>query len=163
MTSQLNRLIGESKTKFHPFHAFVVHDPDLQWNALEGVRVLLETNFNATDQVEYQITRTYIMCNTENNDTQERMGSFYAGLRNPAITQDFQLFNRQLFVNRVHILLENVNEQLLYNGRDTKWEFESLQSVVINVQSTIFRTHQILRDQNLQGRIRKFRQTFELQ
>jgi hypothetical protein len=103
------------------------------------------------------------MCNTENNDTQERMGSFYAGLRNPAITQDFQLFNRQLFVNRVHILLENVNEQLLYNGRDTKWEFESLQSVIINVQSTIFRTHQILRDQNLQGRIRKFRQTFELQ
>ncbi len=57
--------------------AFVVHDRDLLWNALERVRVLLETDFNPTDEIEYQITGTYVLQNTENNDTQECVGSFY--------------------------------------------------------------------------------------
>jgi len=51
----------------------------------------------------------------------------------------------------------------LYNGRDTKWEFESLQSVIINTQTTVFKNHRVLHDRNMQGRRRKFRQTFELQ
>jgi hypothetical protein len=57
----------------------VVHNPDLHRNALERVRVLLETDFNPTDQIDYQITGTYVLRNTENNDTREWVGSFYAG------------------------------------------------------------------------------------
>ncbi len=102
--------------------AFVVHNPDLRRNALERVRVLLETDLNPTDSIDYQLTGTYVLRNTENNDTCEWVGSFYASLHNPAVLQDFQLFDRHLFVNTVHNLLENVDEQLLYNGRDTKWE-----------------------------------------
>jgi hypothetical protein len=40
--------------------AFVVHNPDLPRNALERVRVLLETDFNPTDQIDYQITGMYV-------------------------------------------------------------------------------------------------------
>jgi hypothetical protein len=143
--------------------AFVVYNREERWNALERIRVLLETDFNPTDEIDYQITGTYVLRNTENNDTREWVGSFYAGLHNPAIIQDFQLFDRNSFVNTVHLSLENVDEKLLYNGRDTKWEFESLQSVIINVQTTVFKTHRVLVDRRLQGRRRKFRQTFELQ
>jgi hypothetical protein len=144
--------------------AFVVHNPDLRRNALERVRVLLETDFNPADQIYYQITGTYVLRNTENNDTCEWVGSFYAGLHNPAVLQDFQLFDRRLFVNTVHNLLETVDEQLLYNGRDTKWEFDSLQSIIINVQSTVVERHRVIQQRRLkQGiRRRKFRQTFDL-
>jgi hypothetical protein len=92
------------------------------------------------------------------------VGSFYAGLHNPAVLQDFQLFNSRSFVNTVHNLLETVDEQLLYNGRDTKWEFDSLQSIIINVQSTVVERHRVIRQRRLeQGRRRrKFRQTFDL-
>ncbi len=143
--------------------SFVVHNPDLRRNALERVRVLLETDFNPTEPIDYQLTGTYVLRNTENNDTREWVGSFYAGLHNLAVLQDFQLFNSGSFVNTVHNLLETVDEQLLYNGRDTKWEFDSLQSIIINVQSTIVERHQIIRARRLGGRRRKFRQTFELQ
>jgi hypothetical protein len=81
----------------------------------------------------------------------------------PAVLQDFQLFDRRSFVNTVHNLFENVDKRLLYNGRDTKWEFDSLQSIIINVQSTVVEGHQIIRARRLGGRRRKFRQTFELQ
>jgi len=52
----------------------------------------------------------------------------------------------------------------LYNGRDTKWEFDSLQSIIINVQSTVVERHRVIRQRRLeQGRRRrKFRQTFDL-
>jgi hypothetical protein len=144
--------------------AFVIHNPDLRRNALERVRVLLETDFNPTDTIDYQITGTYVLRNTENNDTREWVGSFYAGLHNPAVLQDFQLFNSRSFVNTVHNLLETVDEQLLYNGRDTKWEFDSLQSIIINVQSTVAEGHRVIRERQLQQgtRRRKFRQTFDL-
>jgi hypothetical protein len=69
--------------------AFVVHNPDLHGNTLERIRVLLETDFNPTDSIEYQLTGTYVLRNTENNDTREWVGSFYAGLHNPAVLQDF--------------------------------------------------------------------------
>ena len=143
--------------------AFVVYDRDLRRNALERVRVLLETDFNPTDNIDFQITGTYVLRNTENNDTREWVGSFYTGLHNPAIIQDFQSFDRHSFVNNVHLLLETDNEKLLYNGRDTKWEFESLQSVIINAQTTVFKSHRVLVDRRLQGKRRKFRQMFELQ
>jgi hypothetical protein len=100
--------------------AFVVHNPGLRRNTLERVQVLLETDFNPIDQIDYQITGACVLRNTENNDTREWVGSFYAGLHNLAVLQDFQLFDRRSFVNSVYILLENVDEQLLYNGRDTK-------------------------------------------
>jgi hypothetical protein len=102
--------------------------------------------------------------NTENNDTREWVGPFYAGRHNPALLQDFQLFDRHSFVNIVHILLETVDKQFLYNGRDTKWEFDSLQSIIINVQSTVVKGHRVIRERRLeQGRRRrKFRQTFDL-
>jgi hypothetical protein len=84
-------------------------------------------------------------------------------LHNPAVLQDFQLFDQHSFVNSVHLLLENVDQKLLYNGRDPKWQFESLQSVIINAQTTVRKTHRVLSNQNLNGRRRKFRQIFELQ
>jgi len=143
--------------------AFAVHDPGSRRDALERIRVLLETDFNPTDVIDFQITGTYVLRNTENQDTREWVGSFYAGLHNPAIIQEFQVFDSQSFVNSVFLLLENVDEILLYNGRDTKWEFESLQSVILNVQSTVYKTHRVLSDRNMRGRRRKFRQTFELQ
>jgi hypothetical protein len=64
-------------------------------------------------------------------------------------------------VNSAHFLLENVGQKLLYNGRDPKWQFESLQSVIINAQTIVRKTH--LSNRNLNGRRRKFRQIFELQ
>jgi hypothetical protein len=69
--------------------AFVVHNPDLHGNTLERIRVLLETDFNPTDSIEYQLTGTYVLQNKENNDTREWVGSFYAGLHNLAVLQDF--------------------------------------------------------------------------
>ncbi len=45
------------------------------------------------------------MKNSENNNTQEWVGSFYTVLHNLAVIQYFQLFNRHSFVNTVHLFL----------------------------------------------------------
>jgi hypothetical protein len=90
--------------------AFVVHNQDLRRNALEIVRVLLETDLNPTDPIDYQITSMHVLRNTENDDTREWVGSFYAGLHNPAVLQDFQLFFSRSFVNIVH----NYNNNNVY-------------------------------------------------
>jgi hypothetical protein len=142
--------------------ATVVNDQESRLNALERICLLLESDFGRNEIVNYQITGTYILRNSESGDTKEWVGSFYAGTHNPAIVADFQLFNSDTFVNTVFPILNNVEEKLLWNGRNTKWTFERLQSVIINAQCTVNKSHPILQIRKLIRRKTKFRNIFNL-
>lgn len=142
--------------------AVVVQDPAARLDALERTRNLIENDFNNTDLVDYQITGTYELRNVDTNLVREWVGNFYAGLNNPAVIQDFQLFESNSFINTVWPLLDNVNAQLLFNGRDSKWKFERLQSIIINVQCTVFKNHRVLQNRQLTRGNRRFRRNFIL-
>ena len=142
--------------------AYIVQDPVTRLDALERARNLIDTDFGFSDPIDYQITGTYELRNINTNMVREWVGSFYAGLNNPAIIQNFQLFDGNLFVNTVWPTLENVNTQLLFNGRDSKWKFDRLQSIILNVQCTVDKTHRILSNRGLTRANKKFRKRFEL-
>ena len=142
--------------------ADVVHNPEERINALERVKNLLETDFEQRDIIDYQMTGTYELRNTETGLLREWVGNFYAGLNNPAILQEFQVFDGHSFVNDVYPMLDHVEAQLLFNGRDSKWKFERLQSIIFNVQCTVHENHKVLQNRKLTRKKRKFRRTFEL-
>jgi hypothetical protein len=142
--------------------ADVVQDPLARLNAIERTKNLIENDFGLNENVDFQITGTYELRNVETNLVREWVGNFYAGLNNPAIIQDFQLFDSGSFVNQVWPLLENVNAQLLFNGRDSKWKFERLQSIIFNIQCTVYKNHPVLQQRRLVQGNRKFRNVFIL-
>jgi hypothetical protein len=142
--------------------ADVVHNPEQRQNALERTRNLLRQDFNGGVSVFYQITGTYVLIHSESGQTMEWVGSFQEELHNPSLVQDFELFDPATFVDTVFPLLNNVEEKLTWNGRDTKWKFDRLQSIIINSQSIVLSTHSVLRIRNLKRKKRKFRNTFDL-
>ncbi len=142
--------------------AEVVQDPIRRLDALERARNLIESDFGLDETIDYQITGTYELRNVDTNVVRTWVGSFYAGINNPSIIQDFQLFDGNSFVNTVWPTLENVNTQLLFNGRDSKWKFDRLQSIILNVQCTVDKTHRILSNRGLTRANKKFRKRFEL-
>jgi|688.fasta_scaffold05428_20 hypothetical protein len=142
--------------------AAVVNNPIGRLEALERARVLIESDFGLNETVDYQITGTYELKNVDTNMVREWVGNFYAGLNNPSIIQDFQLFEGFSFVNTVWPLLENVGAKLLFNGRDSKWKFERLQSIILNVQSTVYENHPLLQKRKLLQGKRKFHRSFDL-
>ena len=142
--------------------ASVVQNPEERIHALERVKTLLETDFEAGDIIDYQITGTYELRNTDTGLLREWVGNFYAHMNNPAMIQEFQLFDGRSFVNDVYPMLDNVEAQLLFNGRDSKWKFERLQSIIFNVQCTVYQNHKVLQNRKLTRKKRKFRNTFDL-
>lgn len=141
--------------------ALVVNDPAARQNALERVKMLLEEDFYNV-QVDYQLTGTYWLVNSETGERKEWVGDFYSGLHNAAVIEEFQFFNKNTFVDTVFNILENVEEKLLWNGRSTKWKFERLQSIIINAQCVVPENHRVLYKRQMGKRKKKFRNTFVL-
>ena len=81
--------------------AEVVQDPIRRLDALERARNLIESDFGLDETIDYQITGTYELRNVDTNVVRTWVGSFYAGINNPSIIQDFQLFDGNSFVNTV--------------------------------------------------------------
>ena len=142
--------------------AGIVYDIEEREEALQKVKTLLLQDFLVTDTVEYQITGTYVLKNKENGDTREWVGSFdITENSNPSVLADFQTFKSEDFVQISSEILHNADVQFTENGKDSKWVFDSLQSIIINVSVIVDSRHSVLEKRKLKRR-KQFRNTFNL-
>ena len=140
----------------------VVYNPEQRLDALKRVSLLLQTDFGPTENVDYQITGTYLLHNTKTNEIKTWVKSFFMGLNNPAIIQNFSLFKKNTFVSNVFQALDTADSQLLHNEIHSRWQLKRLQSVSIVAQCIVYNTHQVLQIRKLNRRNKKFRNTFTL-
>ena len=110
----------------------IVLNLDERQNALERVRALLILEFGSLP-IEFQITGTYVLKNSETGEERNWHGSFYTGLNNPSVVSDFQLFDRRTFVNTVFQSLNTAEAKFIDHGRGSKWKFEYLHSIILNL------------------------------
>jgi hypothetical protein len=137
----------------------IVHDPELRWNTLERIRNLLYQDFNGGVSVFFQISGTYLLVHSKSEKTTECVGLIQEDIFNPLIHQEYELFDRNTFVDKVFPILQNVEEKLGWTGKDNKWRFDQLQYININCKSIVFKSHSILRNRNLK---RELQNTFNL-
>ena len=116
---------------------------------LERVKNLLIRDFDQADIV-YQICASYFLRHTETNQEIIWTGSFFARNNNPSRLLSFQVFDPNQFVDICFEATENVDDKLRYNNFDTKWKYDRLISVIINIQAEVSRDHPVLRKRNLQ-------------
>lgn len=142
--------------------AFVVNDAEQRRDALNRTRDLLVDDFGVRETVFFQITATYILKNAETNDERQWKGSFQTKLNNPSLLSEFQQFRNDTFVEIANGIISNAEAKLLQNGRNSKWTFERLQSIIVNAQCLVFESHSVLQKRSLVRRQKRFRVTFDL-
>ena len=112
---------------------------------LDNVRPILEQVYNFINreyanlnEIQYQLTATYLLKNTETQEIRQWAGSFMPRQNNLSSIDSFHYYGPN-FVNRVERLCDraSIGAKLLLHNVDTKWEFESLTSVVINFQASV--------------------------
>ena len=114
-------------------------NPQLLYNActqiINFVNSFVEHNQN--EQVVFQITACYYIVNTKTGLQRLWTGSFSPRANFAAQLAQFQNFNARTFSNVVTRSCENFDVKLTWIGRDTVWKFDSLESIIVNIQSPI--------------------------
>ena len=124
--------------------ARVVDDPDARLAHLERANAWITDDYGDVDVV-YQVTGSYTLRHA-NGSTQEWTGSFYTHARdNPSQIQGFRRFDRDDFTQSSFELLNHAEAILRQNGEDSSWSFESLISVIFNVQGKIRKDSDVVR------------------
>ena len=142
--------------------ANIVHDVNQRQIHLEQANQRIIEDFGGIQEIYYQITGCYTLVNRDTNVTQLWTGSFYTNyLRNPSQIQGFRKFNPQTFVNSSFQLLNSAEQILLANGKDSKWKFESLNSIIFNFQVKINKNNEFFQRRDLQSG-RRVQKSFNL-
>ena len=140
--------------------ARVVDDPDARLAHLERANRWISDDYGQVDVV-YQVTGSYILRH-ENGATQEWTGSFYTHARdNPSQIQGFRRFESDTFTQSSFELLNHTEAILIENGMDSSWHFESLVSIIFNVQGKIRKDSDIIQIRDIRFNSR-FQQKFNL-
>ena len=113
---------------------------------LEKANTLLQDDFRNIQEVYYQVTGSYTLVNRTTGATQLWTGSFFTSyLHNPSIIQGFRQYDAATFVDTNFRLLDFAEQILRANGQDSEWVFESLKSIIFNVQAKVPKNHGLLR------------------
>ena len=91
----------------------------------------------------YQISASYILKHSESGEIRTWTGSFFARDNALGVIADFQEFYELTFVRQSLQQLVNVEEKLLANGFDTKWKFDTLLSIIFNIQCKVPSNHRL--------------------
>jgi hypothetical protein len=121
---------------------------------LERVKNLLIRDFRR-ENVVYQICASYYLKHIDTNEEIIWTGSFFAKNNNPSRLLGFQVFDVTHFVDICFNATENVDEKFRNNNFDTKWQYDRLISVIINIQGQVFGNDPIIRKRNLQLNARR--------
>lgn len=106
---------------------------------LQRIYAFVAGDYEGIEDVQYQVTATYTIRNTHDGEVRQWTGSFLPKANNNLSTIDsFQPFGPD-FVDRLELLCnrENVIAKLLLHNADTRWEFDSLSGLVLNVQAKV--------------------------
>ena len=91
----------------------------------------------------YQISASYILKHSESGEIRTWTGSFFARNNVLGVIADFEQFSDATFVRQSLQQLTNAEEKLLANGFDTKWKFDTLLSVIFNIQCKVPSNHRL--------------------
>ena len=101
-------------------------NPNEFYNTCVQIGQFISDNFHANDSVYFQVTASYYKINKQTGE-----GRLWGGSFSPRANSVAQLL------------------PFVWIGRDTNWEFDRLESIVINVQSQIDNDHETLQRHNL--------------
>ena len=103
------------------------------------------------------MTASYELKHEETGAERHWSGSFMPGGNTLNNLGEFRLFGPN-FETEVKYLadIDRATERLRFVGLDTKWKFESLTSIVINVQALVIRNHPTLHNRDLLHHARRF-------
>jgi hypothetical protein len=121
---------------------FYLNDRGELSNVLDRIKERLQQDFENLTSL-YQISASYILKHSESGEIRTWTGSFFARNNALGVIADFQEFNDATFVRQCLQQLSNVEEKLRANGFDTKWKFDTLLSVIFNIQCKVAPNHRL--------------------
>ena len=129
---------------------------------LERANDIISTDFVNVRDIFYQVTASYTLVNRETGVTQLWTGSFFTTyLQNPSVIQGFKKYDSTTFVDSSYRLLDNAEQILRNNGENSVWLFESLRSVIFNIQAKVPHRHGIFQTRQIASHTR-YRKSFNL-
>ena len=93
--------------------------------------------YNHNEQVLFQITATYYIVNEKTGMQRLWGGSFSPRENIVGQLAQFREYNPKTFTNFVLTSCENFDIKLTWIGKNTVWKFDSLESIIINIQTPI--------------------------
>jgi hypothetical protein len=133
---------------------------DTYYNTCLQIENFINDNFNVGESVYFQVTATYFIRNKKTGEEKLWGGSFSPRANSIAQLSPFQKYIRNnTFANIVVNASNNAEEKLKWVGKDTNWEFDRLESIIVNVQSSVNHGHETIERHSL---LRQKHVTFEL-
>ena len=106
---------------------------------LERISAFVNRDYEGIEDIRYQLTATYTIRNKLDGEVRQWTGSFLPrGNNNLSTIDSFHPFGPD-FVDRLEQVCDrqSIIAKLLLNNADTKWEFDSLTGLVLNVQAQV--------------------------
>jgi len=138
----------------------VNHREELQ-NVLERIKNLLYNEFYE-NTVTFQITASYLLKHTETGQIRAWTGSFFVKNNTLAKLSPFLLFEKDSFIRKSLIEIQDINNKLKLQNVDTKWRFERLESIIFNVQCKVNTNHHIIKYRQLCNGLKRSHKVFSI-
>lgn len=116
----------------------IITNATLFREALQKTANFIETAVSDHGPVSYQVNASYYIRHQTTNDVRLFRGSFFLeGNKHLSLSGPiFIRFNRETFVNSVlqHSNLDRARQTLTWSDSDSKWTFDSVNSVIVSFQ-----------------------------
>src|SRR6266404_6719183 len=123
----------------------LVDNDESRRDALKIVRQLIITDF-PNSEVQVQLTASYILVDDNTGEEYTWIGSFWSDLNEgPAALTPFFLFNANTFAATTFRDSSNIEEVLRLGGLNSKWKFNRLLSLIVNINTRVQNDDAILR------------------
>lgn len=105
---------------------------------LDRVYAFARREYDDIPDVRYQLSATYDLKNKDTEEIRHWAGSFLPQANNPSSLDDFHIFGPS-FAERLEPLCDRlaIGAKLSLRNADTRWEFDSLTSLVVNFQAKV--------------------------
>ena len=119
---------------------------------LERVRQFIQNEYYIGASIEYQFTATYTLRHTETGELRHWVGSFFPSGNNRASLSNFRQFGFDFIPHALNCLQrQNIINNLQWQGLNSKWVFDRLESIIVNVQAIVPIHYHVLRHRQLLG------------
>jgi len=117
---------------------------------LERVRQCIVDEYSNISDIYYQFTATYHLVHIETGETRFFCGNFFPRGNTAASLTDFRLFVPDFVPFALQRLVRRrIVAHLRWADLHSKWQFESLASVIVNVQAVIPSDHNVFNRRRL--------------
>jgi len=117
---------------------------------LQMVINFIDNDYTNVQNIYYQVTATYTLRHSQSGATKQWTGSFSPAGNVLNAIQPFQLYTLESIRNLPLVCNVNATETILRTSNlETLWKFESLTSIILNVQALVPFNHPTLLNRDL--------------